>query len=55
VRWASGSSTPVKDAFTATVLAGTTESMISWENGIGKLRGGDGGADLSPAARSSRS
>ena len=40
----------MKDAFTATVLAGTTESMISWENGIGKLHGGDGGADLSPVA-----
>ena len=44
VRWAFGSSTPVKVALGPTNVAGITASMITCENGIGKSRGGVAGS-----------
>ena len=44
VRWASGSSVPVKVTLGPTSVAGITVSMISYENGIGNSLGGVAGS-----------
>ena len=54
VMWASGSSTPVKVIFVPMKLAGITESMIAWENGMGRALTGMGGVRSSVRCKSPR-
>ena len=49
VRWASGSSTPVKETFGPRDVVGNAVFMIARENGMGRALGGAGGARSSVA------
>ena len=49
VRWASGSSTPVKVTFRPRDVVGNAISIIAWEDGMGRALDGMGGACSSTA------